>query len=275
MQTIDGPYRQIVVGSTFAGLGALLSSRPGDSVLIESTATVGWEFIEAFDPARGWEDVGELNAGALELRDELIARNILHDGRVHLPAIAPVLFKRLDTSGADYLFLTDILEVNAQSGGFEMVLSTRSGVRRIRAERIVDTTSGFLSRPDIAPRIERKLIGANLNLREGGSFDGKSVRGKGWSLTPGRFASEAFLAVELPVESEWTGAREALHGFWADRPAPLAAWDLVSVATRLAVQPIPVETGDSNWIHVPSAAHTNPLLAFAAGAETLALQGVQ
>lgn len=273
MQKIASHYGRLIVGATFAGLGDLLA-RPGDALLVESTATVGWEFIEAYRPGVDWERTAGLNEAASDLRRELVERNILEADRVHLPALSPVLHQRLDRSGADYLFLTDVLAVEPGGSGYDVTLATRSGLKTVSVRRILDTTTHLLTRPGQEVIIESKRIGANLNLRQGEPFDGRPVYGDRFALTPGRFGSEAFLSLALPVEATWTAAREALHRFWLARPAPLGGWDLASVATRLDETPVRAELRAENWLHLPSTAHDNPLRAFAAGAGVMATQGV-
>lgn len=264
MLTIDSQYKQLIVGATFAGLGNLLCD-PEDALLVESSTAVGWEFIEAFQPGEDWERTGGLDPLTEDLRRELVERNILDEARVHLPAIAPVLFRRLDRSGADYLFQTDILEVEPCADGYRVTLGTRSGVRRLDVERIVDTTTCFLSDPDREVTLERKGIGANLNLRRGETCKREPIHTRRYALIPGRFTREAFLTLSLPVETEWAGAREALHRFWLDRPEALSAWDLVAVGTRLAEKPVHAAPAAARWLHLPSALYPNPLRAFAAG----------
>ena len=266
---IKSEYETLVIGATCAGLAAALA-RPEETLLVEPSAGIGWEFVAAIRPGTGWEDAGGSGEGAEGLRRELIDRNILHQGRVHLPAIAPVLFKRLYDSGAHYLFLTDVLDVAAGGGGYEVVLFGRSGSRKVRVRRILDTTSGLVSRP--ARRVEVTYRGIHAILS--GSVRGAQSEGSraAWQYrtVPGRFPSEAYLMLPLNGDDDdWPRARARLHDFWTDRPGELLGADLATVATRLAEKPVPADVPERGWRHLPSASYDNPLQAFAAGVRAI------
>ncbi len=262
---IKSEYEQLVIGATCAGLAGALA-RPEGTLLVEPSASIGWEFVEAIRPGTGWEDADQSGKEAEGLRRELIDRNILHQGRVHLPAIAPVLFKRLYDSSVHYLFLTDVLEVVPGAGGYEVALFGRSGLTKVRVRRILDTTNGLVSRPAQQVEVTYRGIHAILNgsMREAQSE--RSRAGSQYRTVPGRFPSEVYLMLPLSNDDDdWPRARVRLHDFWTDRPAELLGADLATVAMRLAEKPVPADVRERGWRHLPSASFDNPLQAFAAG----------
>jgi hypothetical protein len=271
MLTITPSYDQLIVGATCAGLGNLLA-QPGESLLVEASSSLGLAFIEAFRPGSGWDADDGLDDLARDVRRELIERNVLKDGRVHLPAVGAVLFDRLHKSGADYLFLTDVCEVKATGDGYEIRLSNRSGESTVSVKRILDTTTCLLSKPEIDIPLKSKRVNANLKP-SGEDVPALPASGDGFTLTAGRWDSEVFLSLELPLDADWPQARQALHRFWMARPDTLKGWDLASVATQLVEIPEKAISPSENWRHLPSAIFENPLAALAAGARVLEPQG--
>ncbi|MBN1675856.1 MAG: hypothetical protein JXR37_32735 [Kiritimatiellae bacterium] len=265
MDATGTEYGTLIVGATCAGLG-YACARPEDSLLVESSALVGWEFVEAMDPGSGWAAAVGLGMETDELRRELQARNILDGERVHLPAVAPVLFNRLKESGLPYRFWTDVLEVRDRGAEFEVVLFDAGGRRTVRVNRILDTTTHLVSVHEAPVRIESKAIGATLNRMDRPAPLPAAACNGGWRVQEGRFPGEAFLALALPPEADWPAARARLHEFWMDRPAGLRPWHLVAVGTRLAEKPAWVDSPSDRWQALPSARFENVLEAFAAGA---------
>ncbi len=257
-------YARLIVGATCAGLGQALA-QPAGTLLVEASACVGWEFIEAMNPGTEWEQSEGLCDLATDLRQELLRRNILHEGRVHLPALAPVLFQRLRDSGAAYLFLTDIIEVKPEGDGFAVTLFNQGGRREVTVKRLLDTTTHLATRPDETVALQSKHIHATLHYR-GAAKTPETVPASTAEFTfiPGRFPREAFLSLALPLAADWPQARAALHRFWLERPTAFADWELASVATRLAEVPVKVES-PADWSVLQSAGFVNPLRAFSAG----------
>jgi len=258
-------YETVVVGATCAGLGYALS-HPDGTLLVESSSSVGGEFIEAMDPGVGWGAPAGLGPEAESLRDELVTRNILDGDRLHLPAVAAVLFARLKESRVAYRFWTDILATREQGSGFELTLFDTGGRSTIRASRILDTTTRAVSLVGEPTGLDRKAIGATLSCPNPPDEFPASGSEAACALHRGRFPGEAFLVLDLPLEADWPAARRRLHGFWLSRPAALRDWHLASVGARLIERPAWRESPSERWTLLPSARFENLLAAYDAGA---------
>lgn len=259
----------LVVGATFAGIGVAASlSGTGTNVrLIERTMLVGHEFINSYRPGMNWNRKTE-SFQAEELRGLWMQRNVLaEDGRVHIGGMAPTLHERLLEWKLPILLQTEIVEVKAlEDGGYEATLFDASGIREVRAERIVDTTSECLTSPG-REAASAKFIGANLHyLGTEGAVQPVMPEVLGERMTPGRFASEAYLQLPIETNATWDEARHELHRYWASRPEELAPWTIAAVADVFAVHPAAHASrlGDG-WSWLPSCAGDNPLLALEAG----------
>ncbi len=275
MLKIKDHYEQIVVGATCSGLGIALA-QADQTLVIESGASVATAFVEAFRPGTNLTAKSEFHELTKGLQKELEQRGLLQGEGIHLPGLATVLFKRLHTSSAGYLFLTDILSIDAPKvpgRPYTLTLFNRSGRRRITADRIVDTTATFISDPQTLVSIKSTSIGGNLNLRnEESEIPASGLKGTSFEVTPGRFSREAYLQLSLKPGETWPVARKALHRFWQEKPVELKPWDLVSVAAQLSNIPEKSVSKNETWSHLPSALYDNPLAAFDAGVRSSAPQ---
>jgi hypothetical protein len=267
-------YDGIVIGASCAGLGAALQS--DESILvIEPSACIGWDLTETLYPGTDWESIGDLTPLSTDLRAECERRHILAADRIHIPALSPVLCQRLADSRVSYLFQTQPISAEASSDGISVMTHNCGGRSRFHARWIIDTTTRFLSQPNTPVHITSTAIGAALNHRSEetqdlvGTLDCDSAH-----VYPGYFPGEAYLNLKLDHGASWPEARHALHEFWMNKPSELQSWDIASTATRLTETCESAETGRSDWIHLPSVAFANALLAFDAGTRAVTAQEV-
>jgi hypothetical protein len=259
-----------IYGATFAGL-AIASAAPDVTYLAEPTALVGSEFIASFNPGDCWEN-SLISDEANALRDDLLRRNLLSEnGRVHLPPIAPVLFQLIREKNLNVKMMTKIIDVQPSSKGYEITLYNSSGLQKIEAGSIIDTTATRASNPAHQVDIEYRKINAMLHCadpQELPELDDESVE-----LAQGLFSGEVILKLDVNVNDGWMEARQKLHEYWLHRPKVLSPWILAAVADsfEIGVAKDAHQVAD-NWTWFPSAGYSNLLQAFDAG-QLLAKEG--
>ncbi|NOU65473.1 hypothetical protein GC096_15670 [Paenibacillus sp. LMG 31461] len=254
-------YPTIILGATFAGLGAAYACGK-EALLIERSALVGYEFINSYNLGEDWHAT-VLSEEGEKLKNELLERGILsEDGRVHIPAIAPVLYNKIGCDSLPILLHSDIADIRQLGAGYEVTIYNASGFNSYRTDRIIDT------RPEYAPShlIKSKSLNAMLNCGEDDP-EVSTTAGSYLLLTKGKLKGEVVAKVPIEVEDDWITARHKLHQLWAGRPKEWESWTISSVAGFFELQ-IEPETGGEiapSWFSLPSAAYRNPLEAFEAG----------
>ncbi|MDF2959283.1 MAG: hypothetical protein K0S39_1018 [Paenibacillus sp.] len=256
----------LIIGATFAGIGLARSSLDRRAVLVERTTLIGHEFINCYKPGTGWNRTPEHEL-TRELRQEWLQKRLLTpDGGVHLGGISPILYKLLLESGLSQAvrFMTEVVEVKKQPDGYEVTLFDAGGLRTLRTERIVDTTSDCRSATGGKP-IHAKAVSAVLH-HANATADSMIPEAFADRISLGAFASEAYLQLPLAPQASWADARHALHSFWANRPEELKDWKIAAVADEFAVTPpTRFEVLGEGWVWLPSSAFDNPLEALDAG----------
>ena len=254
----------MLVGATMAALGAALES-PAEVTVIERSAAPAPEFAGAFYPGECRGNEGTCPDKCADLRRELTERNVLADGRYHVPALVPVLFRRIKEAELHCLFWTDIVDIkpSANGDGYAVSFFNASGLQCGEFKRIVDTTA--VPRGWEAPRRwSEKRIWAIL--QGSAPAEAEDVEREGILFRPGRFESESYFGVELKAEDDWPVARRILIDAWRSRPPQLADTRIASIATEFQYcSPAePAEVGPG-LTHLPSAGFPDPLEAFGAG----------
>ncbi|AJY75606.1 hypothetical protein [Paenibacillus beijingensis] len=138
---IKSHYSTVIFGATFSGIGAALAA-PGDTLVLERSGSVGQEFIESFNPGRYGAPLS-LSAFGQAFVEELLMRNVIAtpEEPVHLPALHPILCRKVLDANAQVIFLAETLLVQPLENRFEVVFFSASGMRTITAGRILDTTT--------------------------------------------------------------------------------------------------------------------------------------
>lgn len=257
-------YDLLIVGSTFAGLGAAYAAG-GETILVERTAAVGHEFINSCNPGTGWLET-ELSPQGERLKQELLNRNILSmEGKVHLPAAAPLLYHQIREDGLPVLLMTEVVNIREMKDGFEVDFYNASGLESCRVKRILDTTGNCLTctRQRIIPL--RKSINAMLSCEDSSTplhaADCEEVE-----FVEGKLPGEMILKLKVSPQEDWITARYQLHQFWMNRSEEWKPWTIATVADcfEIVVDPGPVAIA-TGWSWLPSSSYRNPLEAFEAG----------
>ncbi|RKN85296.1 hypothetical protein [Paenibacillus ginsengarvi] len=255
----------LVIGATLAGLG-LAAAGKERALVVERTSGVGREYLGCFHPGERLEEPTSSEAAGV-LREELTRRNLLSENRLHLGALAPVLFNRIRRDGWRVRFLTEIIgiEREAEADAYTVTLFDASGLRQIRTSFIVDTTSLCVSSPASKPAIRSKKLNAMLHNADP-SANAPVLNEGGAEVVQGRFPGEVILKLNLDPGDDWPSARDKLHRYWADRPAAFGSWTMALVADAFETftEKGPFSLGD-RWVWLPSCAYANALQAFDAG----------
>lgn len=260
----------LVVGATFTGLGIAYADKER-TLVVERTSGPGQEYIACFHPGEGPVRKAESLPGK-ELREELVRRNLLSDdSRLHLGALIPVLMNRIAGDGLRVRFLTEVVGVKQEPGGeYVVTLFDASGLRRIRARHIVDTTSTCLSAPMFSPNITSRRLNAFLHCVEpeaGLPVIGEETAHRGAAqIVQGRFPGEVILKLRVDSTDDMPAARGKLYDYWLQHAHEFRPWTLAIVAD---VQELCVEAGphsvEERWVSLPSCSYNDVLASFEAG----------
>lgn len=255
----------LVIGATLTGIGLAYAGKER-TLVVERTSGPGPEWIPCFHPGERLDEATASGAAGT-FRQELVQRNLLAaDNRLHLGALAPVLFNRIRVDGLRVRFLTEVVKVEREKAGrFSVTLFDASGLRQIKAQHIVDTTSTCLSSPDFIPEIRSKKINAMLHCTDPQA--GLPVVNDGNAeIIQGRFPGEVILKLRIDPADDWPTARSKLHRYWAERPDTFGSWTMAIVADAFEMSaakgPLPL---DDRRVWLPSCAYGNVLQAFDAG----------
>jgi hypothetical protein len=262
-------YTRVVLGATVTGI-SLMENLGGDALCVEETGFAGREYADALFP-------GQFHASTPggEFGEELRGRNIITSRGINLPALSPVLFRRINEKGLAVIFFTKVLSVEKKSNIFLIRVFNADGFGEITADCIIDTES-----VSPAAGIEEKPVKKTLNafvLGENLSCDTEGVK-----LYPGAYGKDHYLETSLDPEDDFVSARKKIHSFWRARPLSLSGALLVSIASTLnIVPPLPGGEGPgaagmnggprgscssgSSYIRLPSSAWADPLRAWEAG----------
>lgn len=262
---MDRHYTTLICGATFSGVGALLAS-PDNVLMVERTAMVGGEYVEAINPGRSGNVPFRTSFGR-SMNEELITRNLIAPagGPLHLPALHPLLCQKLLGVQASVLLLTEIIAIKPHMRGYEVTVCNAAGWQVITASNIIDTTSRQVSSPggrsmSIAKSLNAYIL-ANDDQLSLPTFEHPRVE-----LVQGRFVSEHILKWRIEPDEDWLAARSSLVQFWASRPASLQPWTIAATATEFEYDaPDGAMRLDEHWSWLPSVGYDHPLLAMEHG----------
>lgn len=260
----------LVCGATFAGLGAALAAQAAgrNVILIERSALLGSEFIEAFQCRRA-EWLPRTESGRW-LHQHMMERGIIgQDGcSVYLAALHPLLCLLVRQQRLQVRMLTEIVEIGREKGQYHVELHDIRGRSTIQAEEILDTSTMRLTCPGELFTPESKSIHAYLYHPAGIEWEGDSNEQTCLSFTTRLRPFQATLQMAVSAKDSWSDARQRLHRCWADRPTAWRAWTIAAIAGGFAAQvPAGVQRLATGWNWLPSEAYANPLDALDHGYE--------
>ncbi|WP_309122620.1 hypothetical protein [Paenibacillus sp.] len=260
-------YALLVAGATFAGIGAAAAASEANRsvVVVERTALVGSEFIDAMNPGRG-TGTPETDFGR-SFRDEAANRNVMTEaGLLHLPALHPVLCLRIKQYGVNVRFLTEIVEVARCGGRYVVTLSDAAGLHRVTTDEMLDTSTRRLTEPGNLFVPVHKRLNAYLHHPDIGAAPLPEPIDGAMSIARGRFPSEVILRVCVPPKLDWLQAKQWLYRYWEARPEAWAPWTIAAVAggfeSIVRRGPRRLKEG---WTWLPSEAYDHPIEAIDAG----------
>ncbi|MBD2847817.1 FAD-dependent oxidoreductase [Paenibacillus sp. IB182496] len=263
----------LVCGATFRGLAAAAAAAQAglDVIVIERSALVGHEYIDAFHPGSRYG--APRTALARAFQADARARNLQEEGGpLHLPALHPLLCALIKRSGLDVRFLTELVGITAGEEIYRIEIADAAGLHELRASRILDTTSTRLSTPGEPAWPDAARL--NAYVHGGASTDGQAspaalppLFDERLQVRQGRYPAERIVGLELPPTSSWQEARAALYSLWASRPEAWRPWTIAATAGAFEVRPAQTaQRLHERWTWEPSAAADNPLAALDAGA---------
>jgi hypothetical protein len=256
-------------------------------LVIERTATVGKEYVNAFNPGRRFEKPLALSRFATAFRDDLLRRNLMEPGGpVHLPAMHPLLCLLIKESGIDVQFLTEVVDVKDRGGRYCVRLINAAGLHEVFADEILDTSSdrattpGSLQVPE-GKRLNAYLYGGKVGAGKAGDADeagrmsfvgGLGVGslaapgGGAVEVVGGRYSSEVILKFSVAPTDDWPQAREKLHVYWKDRPDAWKPWTIAAIADEFETLVAPgARRVAERWSWLPSEGFDHPLEAIDRG----------
>ena len=259
-----GDVPVLVIGATMAAFGIAYKLRE-KALVVERTALIGHEFVNSYNPGEEW-NLSLVFSESVDFKKELKARNLLtEDGKVHIPALSPVIFNRIKKEKFNFLFMTEVVEITKMINGYKVTLYNNSGYQTINVKMIIDTTSAVASYSGKIESINSKSINAMLHPS---TINAEFPQAKENHVTfvQGRFPSEVIMSFKLEKEDSWIVAREKLHRYWINRDESIRDWTMAATAATFAIQ---CEKGpvllDDYWVWLPSCAYRNPLESMEAG----------
>ena len=198
-------YRLIILGASFYGCG-LAAAHPG-ALLIEPAILVGSDFALSYFPGTVSEGT-PLHPEAEAFREELAVRGALHNGRLHLAALSPLLSDWCLQRKLVLLLNTEILEYDAHG----VQIMNIHGKQTLEAEQIIDARPKYTN--------GRKYLGAVLSMAAPPVPEG---RFGDLELCYGALPGEAYVRISLPENCGWPEARRRLYSTWENRPEELAS----------------------------------------------------
>ena len=183
-------YRLIILGASFYGCG-LAAAHPG-ALLIEPAILVGSDFALSYFPGTV-SDEAPLHPEAEAFREELAARGALHNERLHLAALSPLLSDWCLQRKLALLLNTEILEYDAHS----VQIMNIHGKQTLEAEQIIDARPKYTN--------GRKYLGAVLSMAASGA-EGRFGSGTCSGALPG----EAYVRIFLPKTATGGSAQKTV-----------------------------------------------------------------
>lgn len=279
-------YSTFVYGASFAGIGIALASKK-KVLVVEPSTMVGREFVSSFRVGDHWVET-EMTTQANELLKELKERALFSEGKVHLGPVASVMFRIIHEAQLDVLMRTQLTGMEQREDGtFEISLFNASGIKKVVADTIIDTTCTGQSLPSTKMKLSAKSLNVMLHRRpsEGNSqqtsifnpdLDEEVIRLRqiipsenvqaGVQLSRGLYPEELVLSYRVNLEDDWIQARGKLYAYWEKNADKFRPWTMALIADTFEVKPAStIKRIQDHWEWLPSSAYPNLLQAFDTG----------
>lgn len=215
-------YKRLVLGATFAGLGAAARS-PKDCLVVERRAQPGYEYTGSFStvPCRHMER----GTAAQMLEQRLRRHGILsEDGKTAHGALSAFLHAYVLEQPYDILLMTEVEAVSAKDGRYEAVLVNASGVQRVTADEVFYAAPPkYAGDAYMSAVLAPPLAGAAC----------PAPWQEGMAVEPGYFAGQYILKVRVDGDCSMQQARRALLSCWENRPPACRKWKIAAFAQEL------------------------------------------
>ena len=135
-------YNYFLIGATAFSAGIIDKNNDKYSIALAEKGNVcGYEFSSAYKTDGNTFGYACETIGGQSFKDELIKRGALNEtGGEYFPAVAPIISNRINRSGADCFFMTNIVNIEFTDNVYTITLTSFGGQFQIQAERIIDTT---------------------------------------------------------------------------------------------------------------------------------------
>lgn len=251
--------KTVILGACCHAAGRLFSDP--DAVIVARDAAVGAEFFTSYRDCGDWGQ-GLASPLARKLWDEFSVRSVSSGCCVDFHALAPLLYRELQTVSSRIMLNTEVTGIETVSDGFILQLCNPGGHFHIRCQQLIDSTLRCISRPSLfSSLVKSKKLNASILI------DASAPKSfKGFSVRAGRRNDELFLGLELDPACGWTEGRERFVELFNAAGAPDAGASIASIAKEFDFdfntsehQIAPRHT----WVN--PLANSNPLRAFDAG----------
>lgn len=254
----------LIVGASMLGIG--LAARMGrQAVVLESSNGVGNEFVRSFKlsdlPYTPSSESG------MVLMEELYQRGAMDDrGRVHLPAVMPIVIKFITDRKLEVRMQTHVVDVTRRGGQYAVTCHDASGWRHFMAERLVDTSMCCVTNPERGKIKDKSLNMMLLGLPKSEELSAENACE--YSLVQGRFPAETVLKFPVGPQDGWTEARNKLFQFWLNRPGAYRSCRFLTHADEFdRSYEAAIERIEQGWEWRPSAYYAHVLEAFDQGCQ--------
>ena len=240
-------YDLVLIGASFFSLGAAYECK-GRSLIIDSKAKPGYEFIDAFYNGEAYDRPIKTPKG------RAFAQYFKQSGlldTVYIPEWTPYLSRWICENEIDMLFFTSVLSVDKEGEYSKITLYNTMGKQEILARRIIDTRTEEFT--------EKQLNGLVC---------GGKVKAFGPSIKVKEFEKISLVEFTVPENYSYTQARAHIFKIWEGRPEQYQSVKIAAIADQFFKRPALEKrvVSDSIW-HYYSAFYDNPLLAFDKGCE--------
>ena len=197
----------------------------------------------------------------------LIQRNAINsNGRIHLPAITPILSSMLDGSGVVFYPHTVATELCRENDLWKLRLYSPGQCTVVNSKYVIDSTSDFQLGLFFGqrPKIEKCSLNAAVNPPS--EYKGDGFTFDKHEIYRGCFDGEYY--ARFSFGSDMLSAREALFNYLTSTPNEIRDWQIISIATEFEIK-TDEETYEitDGFIRSPSTLYSDAIGAFDAGIE--------